>query len=117
MRHLLPANFAFNLNLRPYNLGDAPSKSALGSCLMNGDARAGVAKDAARGFALLREAVQLGFTPALFHVAQGYMSGVGVEQDAAHGVTLLRQVIEQGDAAKPMVWRCRLTPGWPWAGA
>ena len=51
------------------DLGDAGSKAALGALLLTGDARAGVAKDAARGFALLSEAVDQGHGMALFHSA------------------------------------------------
>jgi len=50
------------------DLGDAASKGALGTFVVDGDARAGVTKDAVRGFALLREAVELGFSPALYLV-------------------------------------------------
>jgi hypothetical protein len=64
------------------------------------DARAGVVKDAARGLTLLREAVDQGHGPALYFVAQCYLTGEGVERDAVHGVSLLRQVISQDDATK-----------------
>jgi TPR repeat protein len=76
-------------------LGDAASKAALGAFLMNGQARAGVAEDAGRGFELLREAVELGFTPAQFDLARCYLFGEGVEKDTAHGVSLLRQYANQ----------------------
>jgi TPR repeat protein len=70
--------------------------------LVNGvHARAGVAKDAARGFKLLREAVDQGYGLALYLVADCYLKGEGVEKDAAHGVSLLRQVINQDDSTKP----------------
>ena len=77
------------------DLGDANSMVALGVFLVHGDAHAEVAKDPARGFALLRQAFAEGFTPALFRVARCYLGGQGVEKDAAHGVSLLRQVINQ----------------------
>jgi TPR repeat protein len=80
------------------DLGDAASKAMFGKFLVCGDARAGVAKDAARGFKLLREAVEQGhgLPVALYIVAGCYLQGEGVEKDAAHGVSLLRQVITQG---------------------
>jgi TPR repeat protein len=81
------------------DLGDAASKAALGTSLLSGHARAGVAKDAARGLALVREALELGYSPALYSVARCYLEGVGVEKDAAHGVALLREVITQGDSS------------------
>jgi TPR repeat protein len=80
-------------------LGDVPSKATLGTMLKNGDARAGVATDAARGFALLREAADLGYDFALIQIAECYLKGEGVEQDAARGVSLLRQVINQDEDA------------------
>jgi len=80
------------------DLGDAAAKATLGAMLLNGEA--GVAKDAARGFALSREAVDQGYGLALFQVARCYLRGEGVEKDAAHGVCLLRQVINQEDATK-----------------
>ena len=82
------------------DLGDANSMATLGVLLVHGYARAEVAKDPARDFALLRQAFAEGFTPALYHVARCYLRGEGVEKDAAHGVSLLRQVINQGDAMK-----------------
>ena len=82
------------------DLGDAASKAVLGNFLLKGDARAGVAQDAARGFQLIREAVALGFSAALYLVAQCYLKGEGVEKDAVHGVSLLRQVINQDDASR-----------------
>ena len=82
------------------DLGDAASKAKLGACLVDGDLCAGVAKDAPRGFALLREAVDQGHSLALYFVARCYLKGEGVERDAAHGVSLLRQVINQEDATK-----------------
>jgi TPR repeat protein len=51
------------------DLGDAPSMAALGAVLMKGNARAGVAKDAVRGLALAREAVEQGYGAALYHNA------------------------------------------------
>jgi TPR repeat protein len=77
------------------DLGDAASKDTLGAFLLHGDARAGIAQDAPRGFALLREAVELGYGLALYQVARCYVRGEGVEKDAAQGVSLLRQVIMQ----------------------
>jgi len=85
------------------NMGVAGAKSLLGSILVNGDARAGVEKDAARGFALLQKAEGQGFTPALYIVALCYLGGDGVEKDAARGVSRLRQYIAQGDAAVPVM--------------
>jgi hypothetical protein len=82
------------------DLGDAASKAVLGTMLVDGDPRAGVAQDAARGFAVLQEAAELGQGLALFIVAQCYLTGKGVEQDAAHGVSLVRQVINQEDGNK-----------------
>jgi len=82
------------------DLGDAPSKVALGTFFLRGCPRAGVAEDAARGFALLREAFDLGHSEALFYVAQCYVFGVGVEKDAVHRVSLLRQVVNQEDDTK-----------------
>ena len=55
------------------DLGHAASKAALGVYLLNGEAPAGVVQDTARGFALLREAVEQGYGLALFHVAQCYL--------------------------------------------
>jgi len=78
------------------NLGEPAAKSFLGSILIHGDASAGVAKDAARGFALVREASAQGYGPALFKVAQWYLKGEGVAKDAVHAVTLLWQLIDQG---------------------
>ena len=85
---------------RAADLGDAASKAALGAFLFNGDPRAGVAKDAARGLALVRQAFAEGYSQALFQVARCYLRGEGVEKDAAHGVSLLRQAINQGDDMK-----------------
>jgi len=82
------------------DLGDGPSKVTLGSMLVAGNALAGVAKDAARGIALLREAVDQGCGAALYLVADCYLKGEGVEKDAVHGVSLLRQVINQEDCMK-----------------
>jgi hypothetical protein len=42
------------------SLGDTGAKAYLGAFLLEGDPRAGVAKDAARGFALSREAADEG---------------------------------------------------------
>ena len=77
------------------DLGDAPSKAAFGAILVDGNARAGVPKDAARGLALLREAVDQGHGIVLYVVAQCYLRGEGVEKDAAHGVLLLRRVVNE----------------------
>ena len=82
------------------DLGDAESKATLGGYLVFGNALAGFAKDVARGFALLREAVDQGHGVALFFVAECYLKGEGVEKDAEHAVSLLRQVINQEDAMK-----------------
>ncbi len=57
-------------------------------------------KDAARGFALLREAADQGYDLAPIQIAECYLKGEGVEKDAAHGVSLLRQVINQEDCMK-----------------
>ena len=59
--------------------------------------RAGVLRDAARGFSLLSEAVELGFDQAQYRVARCYLKGEGVEKDAAHGVKLLRKAAVQED--------------------
>jgi len=77
------------------DLGDADSQYSLGAMLLNGNARAGVAKDVVRGFALVRQAFAEGCIPALYHIALCHLNGVGVEKDAAHRVSLLRQVITQ----------------------
>jgi len=78
-------------------LGDADSKACLGNVLVTGDAQAGVAKDAARGFQLLCQCLEQGVTEKiLYSLAVCYWTGDGVEKDAAHAVTLLRQLIEQG---------------------
>jgi TPR repeat protein len=79
------------------DLGDAPSKANVGKMLSEGDARAGVAKDAARGLQLFCEAVEEGHRAALFQVAECYLKGDGVEKDAVHGVSLWRQAVEQED--------------------
>ena len=88
---------------RAVDLGDAAAKSALGSHLMLGDARAGVVKDAARGFEPLREAVDEGYGLALIQFAACYMTGDGVEQDSAHGATLLLKYVTQGAHEAGMV--------------
>ena len=82
------------------DLGDAAAKATLGDILMDGDARYGVAKDAARGFTLSREAADQGYDLATYFVAECYLQGAGVEKDAVHGVSLLRQVIKQKHATK-----------------
>ena len=82
------------------DLGDPASQASLGACLLDGDPCAGVVKDAARGFALLREAVDEGYGMALHLVAKCYLKGEGVEKDVVHGVSLLRQVINQEDASR-----------------
>jgi len=69
---------------------------------VSGDPRAGVAQDASRGFALLREVVEQGYGEALFDVAQCYLKGEGVEKDAVHGVTLLLEASTQVDASTVM---------------
>jgi hypothetical protein len=74
------------------DLGDGASRATLGAFLVNGDARAGVAKDAARGFEMVRQAVAQGQDQALHAVAQCYVKGEGVAKDAVHGVALFRQV-------------------------
>ena len=79
------------------DLGELPAKAALGWFHLNGDPRASVAKDAGRGFALLREAVEQGYGVALVDFAQCYLRGNGVEKDAAHGVTLLLEAATQDD--------------------
>ena len=86
-------------------VGDATSKAAFGSFHVTGDPRAGIAKDARRGFALLREAVEQGCGEALLSVAQCYLRGMGVEKDAAHGVTLLLQATTQDDSSTAMAQR------------
>jgi len=58
----------------------------------------GLARDAARGFELSRQAVAEGYSPARYQVGMCYLAGVGVEKDAAHGVSLLRQVLTQESA-------------------
>jgi len=85
------------------DLGDAGSKCSLGYSLVYGDARAGVAKDAARGFKLAREAAEMGYGMALYLVAKCYLHGEGVEQDAARGVTCLLRFITHDDAATAVV--------------
>ena len=83
------------------DLGDAPSKATLGALLCDCNPRAGVAKDAARGSALVRLAFAEGYSPALFHVARCYLRGEGVEKDAAQGVSLLRQGHQPRRPMKP----------------
>jgi len=85
--------------------GDTAAKATLGAMLLHGKTRAGVAKDAARAFKLLCEAVDEGHGLALYLVAQCYLTGEGVEKDAVHGVSLLRQVINQEDATKAIAER------------
>jgi TPR repeat protein len=82
------------------DLGDAAAKATLGGFLLDGNARAGVAKNPARGFELLRDAVEQGEGLALYLVAECYLFGQGVEKDAAQGVSLMRQVVNQEDAVK-----------------
>jgi len=82
------------------DLGDAACKATLGVLLLHFDPRSVVAKDATRGFALLCEAIDQGYGPALYLIAQCYLKGEGVEQDAMHGVSLMRKVINQEDATK-----------------
>jgi hypothetical protein len=85
------------------DLGDVASTATLGSLFLHGDARIVFAQDAARGFALVREAAEQGHAMALLEVAHCYFNGRGVEKDAVHGVALLRQVITHGGAAAGMV--------------
>ena len=82
------------------DMGDAASKAVFGTFLLRPDAGHAIAPDAARGFALMCEAVEQGYGLALINVAQCYLKGEGVEKDAVHGVSLLRQVINQEDATK-----------------
>jgi TPR repeat protein len=82
------------------DLGDVSAKASLSAFFLHGDARAGVAQDAARGFALLGEAVDQGHGVALQLLAQCYLRGEGVEKDAVHGVSLLRQAIATVDERK-----------------
>jgi len=85
------------------SLGDAASKSNFGVMLINGDPSAGVAIDAARGFALVRQAFDQGIKPALMQIAVCYLYGTGVVKDSVHAVSLLRQVIAhdaQDDTSK-----------------
>ena len=79
--------------------GHAGAEAALGGLLLEGDERAGIAKDTARGIALLHKAVEMGDGQAILLLAHCYLSGEGVEEDAAHGVTLLRQIINQEGAS------------------
>jgi len=55
------------------DLGDAEAMAALGAFFLNGNARAGLAKDAARGLAFLRQAVDEGCLPAKLPLAQCYL--------------------------------------------
>ena len=82
------------------DMGDAVSEAFLGDLILHGDARAGLAKDASRGYALFREAVEHGHGPALFQLAQCYLTGEGVHKDASHGVTLMFEVIAQEGVMK-----------------
>ena len=82
------------------DLGDAASEAVLGDLILHGDARAGLAMDTVRGFALLHEAVEHGHGPALFLVAQCYLTGTGVEKDGAHALSLLSEVIAREDSSK-----------------
>jgi TPR repeat protein len=79
-------------------LGDATAKAVLGSMLVDEHVYAGVAKQAARGYALVRQAYAQGDEPALCQIALCYLKGEGVEKDAAHAVTLFRQITTHGDA-------------------
>jgi len=79
------------------DLGDVSAKASLGVFLLHGDARAGVAQDAARGFALLQEAVDQGHGLSLQLLAQCYLRGEGVEKDAVRGVSLLGRAIATVD--------------------
>ena len=94
---------------RAADLGDLASIFALGSFLVKGNAGAGVTKDAGRGFALLCEAVEQGFSKALYYVAECYLWGMGVAKDTAHAVTLMQQVTTQGDATLTVMAQCYLT--------
>ena len=84
------------------DVGDAPDKCVVMQ-IMTGDARAGVAMDQPRGFALLCEAAEVGYVQALFQVARCYLRGDGVEKDAARAVTCLLQLITRDDAATASV--------------
>ena len=53
--------------------GDAAAAVVLGSLLLNGNARAGVEKDAARGYELVRRAFAQGYSSALYHIALCYL--------------------------------------------
>jgi TPR repeat protein len=92
--------------LKAAGLGDVASKARLGKFFVKGDARAGVAKDAARGLGLLREAVEQGCGEALYQVAVCYLYGEGVEKDAVHGVALLRKAVEQEDSMTALAQTC-----------
>jgi hypothetical protein len=52
-------------------------------------------KDAARGFALLREAADQGYDLAPIQIAECYLKGEGVKKDAARGVALLLKAVTQ----------------------
>ena len=58
------------------DVGDAPDKCVIMQ-IMTGDARAGVAMDQPRGFALFREAAEEGYDQALLQVARCYLRGDG----------------------------------------
>jgi TPR repeat protein len=91
------------------DLGDLASKFALGSFYEKGNARAGVTKDAGRGFSLLCDTVEQGFSTALYSVAECYLWGLGVAKDAAHGVKPMREVTTQGNAVMAVMAQCYLT--------
>jgi len=84
------------------DLGDLACECALVYFLVNGDPRAGVTKDAVRGFALLREAVERGYGAALYNMSVCYLNGEGVEKDVAHAVNLLVEAATQDDESTVM---------------
>jgi TPR repeat protein len=75
------------------DLGDLGAKATLGAFLVSSE----LDRDAARGFTLLREAVDQGYGEALYPLAHCYLKGCGVEKDAAQGVALLRQYVNLED--------------------
>lgn len=60
---------------------------------------AGVQSDGARGEALLRRAIQLGYDPARFVLANAYRGGEGMPRDPARAIALYREIYndEPGD--------------------
>jgi len=79
------------------DLGVTAAKATLGAMLLNGDARAGIAKDTARGLALVRQAAAEGYSPALQLLARCYLKGEGVAKDAVRAVTLLLELMSRED--------------------